>query len=105
MPQPDPTDPDRAIEPPPQHVGASQGTGGRGGGGGSSRDEESMLAGWYRMGGGGSEFVVAVGLFAAIGYGLDRWLGSRPWLMLVGMGLGFAVGLWSMVKLARKSFK
>ena len=68
-------------------------------------DEESELAGWYRMAGVGIEFVVAVGLFAAIGFWLDRWLGTRPWLLLVGMGLGFAVGLRSMIKLAMKSFK
>jgi ATP synthase protein I len=72
---------------------------------GGSDDEESILASWYRMAGVGIEFVVAVGLFAAIGYGLDRWLNTKPWLMLVGMGLGFAVGLRSMIKLAMKSFK
>ena len=63
------------------------------------------LAGWYRMAGVGTEFVAAIGVFAAIGYFLDRWLGSSPWLVLAGCGLGFAVGLWLMYKAARDSFK
>lgn len=28
-----------------------------------------------------------------IGYGLDYWLETSPWLLLVGLGLGFAAGL------------
>jgi ATP synthase protein I len=31
---------------------------------------------------------VAVGL--AIGYFADRWLGTKPWLLLIGLGLGIA---------------
>ncbi len=35
---------------------------------------------------------VAVGL--GMGYVLDRWLGTQPWLLLVGLGLGIvAAGL------------
>jgi ATP synthase protein I len=31
---------------------------------------------------------VAVGL--AVGYFADRWLGTQPWLLLIGLGLGIA---------------
>jgi ATP synthase protein I len=31
---------------------------------------------------------VAVGL--AVGYFADRWLGTQPWLVLAGLGLGIA---------------
>jgi ATP synthase protein I len=31
---------------------------------------------------------VAVGL--AVGYFADRWLGTQPWLLLAGLGLGIA---------------
>ncbi len=31
---------------------------------------------------------VAVGL--AVGYFADRWLGTGPWLLLIGLGLGIA---------------
>ena len=31
---------------------------------------------------------VAVGL--AVGYFADRWLGTQPWFLLIGLGLGIA---------------
>lgn len=31
---------------------------------------------------------VAVGL--GVGYFADRWLGTQPWLLLIGLGLGIA---------------
>ena len=31
---------------------------------------------------------VAVGL--AVGYFADRWLGTKPWLLLIGLGFGIA---------------
>lgn len=31
---------------------------------------------------------VAIGL--AAGYGADQWLGTQPWLLLTGLGLGIA---------------
>ncbi|MEO6437209.1 MAG: AtpZ/AtpI family protein [Tepidisphaeraceae bacterium] len=67
--------------------------------------EDAILAGWYRMAGVGIEFVVAIGLFSGIGYLIDRWLNSSPWGLLIGAGLGFAIGLRAMVRVARKSFK
>ena len=33
---------------------------------------------------------VAVGL--AVGYFADRWLGTQPWLLLIGLGFGIAAG-------------
>lgn len=36
----------------------------------------------------GVELAVTVLVGALLGYGLDRWLSTRPWLMLVGMFLG-----------------
>jgi F0F1-type ATP synthase assembly protein I len=37
-------------------------------------------------------------LFGAIGYGLDRWLGSDPWLLLSGLMVGMVVGFYELVK-------
>jgi ATP synthase protein I len=40
----------------------------------------------------GFELVVPVLVALYVGYRLDHWLGTRPWLMLVGAVLGMAVG-------------
>jgi ATP synthase protein I len=68
-------------------------------------DEDAERAGWYRMAGVGIEFIVAIALFAGIGYGIDRWRGTGPWGILIGAAVGFAVGLRAMIRVAMKSFK
>lgn len=40
----------------------------------------------------GLELAVTILVGALLGYALDRWLSTRPWLMLVGMLLGTLVG-------------
>jgi len=49
--------------------------------------------------GAGIEFAAAIGIGMAIGYWLDRWLGSDPWLMLVFLALGFAAGIRNLLRL------
>ena len=71
----------------------------------AANSEADILAGWYRMAGVGIEFVVAVALFAGIGYAIDRWRGTGPWGVLIGAAIGFAVGLRAMIRAAKKSFK
>lgn len=34
----------------------------------------------------------------ALGYGLDRWLGTSPWLLLIGSLLGIVSGLTQLYK-------
>lgn len=41
----------------------------------------------------GLSFVVAVAIGTALGYGLDRWLGTSPWLFLLCFFLGLAAGI------------
>ena len=71
----------------------------------SNPSREADAAGWYKMAGIGFEFVAAIALFGGIGWLLDRWLATSPWLLIVGFGLGFASGLWLMYKAARNAFK
>jgi ATP synthase protein I len=40
----------------------------------------------------GIELVAALAVGVAIGYGLDRWLGTGPWLMIAFFFLGSAAG-------------
>ena len=50
---------------------------------------------WRALGGlasAGMAFVVATAGGSVLGYFLDRWLGSSPWLTLIGLGLGIVAG-------------
>jgi len=41
----------------------------------------------------GLELAVAVVVGAVLGYGIDRWLGSEPWAIIVGVFLGGIAGV------------
>ena len=47
----------------------------------------------------GLELVAATVLGAGLGYGLDRWLGTEPWLLVVGVVLGAAAGFLAVYRL------
>jgi ATP synthase protein I len=36
-----------------------------------------------------------------IGFVLDKWLGTQPWLMLVMLFLGFAVGVMNVIRISK----
>lgn len=40
-----------------------------------------------------SELLAALLVGMLLGLGLDRLLGTQPWLLLAGLGLGFAAGI------------
>lgn len=48
----------------------------------------------------GSEFVSAIVVGGLIGYLLDLWLGTTPWLMVVFLLLGFAAGVLNVLRSA-----
>jgi ATP synthase protein I len=43
----------------------------------------------------GTTFVMCVVVGLVGGYYADRWLGTEPSLLLVGLGLGIAAGFWN----------
>ena len=45
-----------------------------------------------------AELVAAVIVGGLVGYGLDYWLGSKPWLFLLFFVLGFAAGVLNVVR-------
>jgi ATP synthase protein I len=45
-----------------------------------------------------AELVGAVIVGGLMGYGLDRWLGTTPWLFLLFFVLGFAAGVLNVVR-------
>lgn len=42
--------------------------------------------------------VGALLLLGAIGWGVDRWQGTAPWGLLIGLLLGMVVGFYELVK-------
>ena len=38
-----------------------------------------------------------------VGWLLDRWFGTKPWLMLILLFLGFAVGIWNVIRISNNS--
>jgi ATP synthase protein I len=50
-----------------------------------------------------AELVVGVVVGGGLGWVLDRQFGTAPWLMIVLVILGFAAGLLSVVRAARKA--
>ena len=51
----------------------------------------------------GTEMVAALAVAVAIGYGLDRLFGTRPWLMIAGVPIGAAAGLLNVIRVAGAS--
>lgn len=44
----------------------------------------------------------SVATFLGLGYLLDRWLGTGPWLLVAGIVLGSALGLYEFVRITSK---
>jgi ATP synthase protein I len=49
----------------------------------------------------GMTMVVATILGLGGGYALDRWLGTAPWLTLIGLGLGIVAAFVSLFRAAK----
>ncbi|QGM47701.1 AtpZ/AtpI family protein [Methylocystis heyeri] len=49
-----------------------------------------------------AEFVSAVVVGALIGWQGDAWLGTRPWLLVLFLGLGTAAGFWNIYRMAAR---
>lgn len=45
----------------------------------------------------GLQFAATIGVFAVAGWWADGKLHTRPWLLIVGVFLGFGLGLYSMI--------
>lgn len=63
------------------------------------------MSGWNRGMRLGSEFIAAVLVGAGIGYLLDLWLSTSPWLLLVMLLVGFAAGVLNVVRAAAEMNK
>ena len=56
----------------------------------------------------GIAYAAALSLFFSVaslcgaGWALDRWLGTKPWLMVVGIVLGSIAGFYQFIRLTSK---
>ena len=52
----------------------------------------------------GITLFASVAAFCAAGWFLDKWLGTQPWLLVIGIVLGSAIGLYEFVRLSSKTY-
>ena len=53
----------------------------------------------------GTELVAAVGVGTIIGFILDSWFGTKPWLIVIFFFLGAAAGMLNVIKAANRMQK
>lgn len=63
----------------------------------TSRPPDSAASLALRFGG---EFGAAILVGALLGYGADTFLHTRPWGLVIGLGLGFVTGVVNVVRTA-----
>ena len=59
---------------------------------------QAMGQGMRAMG----EFVGAIGVSALIGWQIDEWLNTAPFLLLIFLALGTAAGFWNVYRMAAR---
>jgi len=64
-----------------------------------TKDDGALLGMAWRL---STELVVAVLVGAGLGYGLDKLFGTAPWLLVIGLGFGFAAGIKNTLRVAEK---
>ena len=50
----------------------------------------------------GTELVAAVAVGTIIGFILDNWFGTKPWLIIIFFFLGSAAGMLNVIKTAKR---
>ena len=68
----------------------------------TSDQDENRKAGFAYAA--GITLVASVVSFCGLGYLLDRWLGTEPWLLIAGIVLGSAAGLFEFIRLSSKTY-
>ena len=63
------------------------------------KTDGSLLGMAWRL---STELVVAVLVGAGLGFGLDKLFNTQPWLLIVGLGFGFAAGIKNTLRVAEK---
>jgi len=67
-----------------------------------SHDETNRKTGFAYAA--GITLFASVAAFCGLGYLADRWLGTQPYLLIGGIVLGSALGLYQFVRLSAKTY-
>ncbi len=68
-------------------------------------DRKQLFRSLSFLSGMGISMVAATFIGLAIGYRLDRWLGTSPWLTLIFLGLGIAAGFRNIFVMTSRELK
>ena len=66
------------------------------------KDPKSSMGIAFKM---SAELISAVAVGTIIGFILDNWFGTKPWLILIFFFVGVAAGILNVVKTAKKMQK
>jgi ATP synthase protein I len=68
-----------------------------------SKEEKKRLVGDLRLYGSlGTEMAASVLIGTFMGYWADKWLGTRPWILIIGFVFGAAAGFRSLYRFVSK---
>ena len=62
------------------------------------KEKETSGPTWQRLSGIGVEFAGAVGGFALLGYWIDGHWNTKPWGLLICVGLGLVGGTYNLIR-------
>ena len=65
----------------------------------NNNENNSFLGSAFKL---GTELVSAVAVGTIIGFILDNWFDTKPWLMIFFFFLGSAAGILNVIKVAKK---
>ena len=68
----------------------------------NSEKKGSFMGNAFKL---GTELVAAVGVGTIIGFILDSWFGTKPWLIIVFFFLGAAAGILNVIRAANRMQK
>ena len=68
----------------------------------NSEKRSSFMGNAFKL---GTELVAAVGVGTIIGFILDSWFGTKPWLIITFFFLGAAAGILNVIRAAKRMQK
>ena len=65
----------------------------------NNENNSSFMGNAFKL---GTELVAAVGVGTIIGFILDSWFDTKPWLIIIFFFLGSVAGIWNVIRAANR---